>query len=271
MNSKQTKWFIRSLSLAVLCPLFLVSTKATEAGAPSQAPTQVNEIVTSIVLQNIPHTFEDRRQWGMKSERWDGLKISLDGLRIKTKRRKKEVNHGTWKMYRVQLFDPQNSFRVNIENIRERGSGFVDFDVVATAKLLAFGRVSRWVKGVQLFSLSTDAHATVRLKAQCRLAMNLDITKFPPDLLLAPAVRGAELELVEFKVVRVSRVGGEVAQQMGRGIRRVLEKKMAEYQPKLVTKMNAGIAKHRDMMRLSLGDKIPLGWDGLADLLNSGT
>ena len=61
-----------------------------------------NDLITDIILDNIPHQYEDKDDWGRQKQIVSGLKVWRDGLKIKTKRRRKNVNHGTWTRYTVK-------------------------------------------------------------------------------------------------------------------------------------------------------------------------
>src|SRR5690606_14126898 len=99
-----------------------------------------SRLITALVRDLLPHTYEDLRDWGGAKRVWDGLHIRTDGLQIKTKRRWKEVKHGTWKMYRVRLIDPAEQFRLTVENIRPQENGRVAFVLHADARLAILGR-----------------------------------------------------------------------------------------------------------------------------------
>ncbi len=227
----------------------------------------LDRLLTEIVLEHIPHSYENKKDWGHKSERWDGLHISLDGLRLDTKRRKKEVNHGTWNMYRIRFIEPDEELRVRLDNARLHKDGTVGFDIYVTAPLRAFGRTSKWVKGVQLYSFSANADARARLKLSCRVGVIMDITKLPPDIVFEPKVTDADLELLEFRVTRISAVGGKVAEELGRSIRRVLEREIEKKRHKLVDKLNRQIKKNKDDLRLSMHDAAVNKWNGWAEVL----
>ena len=78
-----------------------------------------------------------------------------------------------------------------------------------------------------------------------------------------PRVAAARLRLSEFRIHRVSKLGGEFAQQVTRLARELLEKKLADYEPKLVEKCNAAIERHAGEWRISLTDTIREKWDSL--------
>jgi hypothetical protein len=240
-------------------------TEVIAEGSP--ATEKFQQLITDLARQHIPHDFVDKRKWGMTDDRWDGIKFERDGVRIETRRRKKEVNHGTWKMYSAELVNPDKLLTLRIENLRRREDSLIEFDLEFSARLNVHGRVSKWVKGVQLYSLSADAIADVKLTVQCLLDAKLDFTKLPPDLVLVPEVVDADLELVEFRLIRVSKAGGELAEQMGKAAQKILEEKIEEKEDKLVQKANAAIAKKKDELRLSVADLMKSKWANLAEKL----
>jgi hypothetical protein len=226
--------------------------------------------LTQFVLQNIPHEFEDKRQWGKTGYVWDGLKISNDGLQIKTKRRKKQVNDGTWKMYRVELLNPHEEFHVRLENLHDAGRQRAGFDIVVSARVHAFGRMTKYVKGVQLASLSANADASLELRMNCRLGLRLDPSKLLPDVILAPEVTDADLRLTRFHLQDVSDLGGSLARELGHGVRNVLEDKIREERRRLPEKINRQLAKNQDKLRISFSDLARSEWSELTKFLPSG-
>lgn len=228
-----------------------------------QARRRLVELINTLAREHIPAHYEDTSKWGGTTRRWDGLHVHREGLQIKTKRRFKEVNHGVWTLYRIDLIDPQNELHIAVENERELGGGVIGFDLVFTAHLNAFARRARWVKGVQLFSLSVDSEARVELRLRCELAARFDVRVFPPDVVFDPKVTDAKLELTAFNVRRISDVGGSVAHELGKGIEAVLRRKIDEKSDRLVAKINAKIEQHRDELRLPLHDLAASQWSKL--------
>lgn len=240
---------------------------APEGGLPREASPSLaideeaaSRLITNLVRELLPHTYEDNRDWGGTKRVWDGLHIRTKGLQIKTKRRWKEVNHGTWKMYRVRLIDPAEQFRLTVENVRPQENGSVAFVLHADARLALLGRVAEWRRDVQLVSLSAEGVARVRLTVQCEMAMRLDPRKLPPDLVLLPQVTAARLHLSDFRIDRISKIDGSLAEEIGRNMRRALEDKLEEDQDKLAGKFNRQIAKNQDKLRLSLHDALASKW-----------
>jgi hypothetical protein len=223
----------------------------------------ISELIRHIVLNNLPHQYEERDDWGRTKEVWAGLKISLDGLRVKTKRRKKDVNHGSWKIYRVWLANPQRDFDVQLRNLRTVPGTGVGFDLVVDSRLGTSARWSEWQRGVQLYSVSAEADAKVRLTMRCELGLAFELTDFPPDMILEPSVTDANLQLLELRVHRVSKLSGPLVKQLGRALRDVLQQELDRRRTKLVTKINDEIQDNREALKISLRDLPGRGFDAI--------
>jgi len=237
---------------------------AGQASASADASHRFNRLITQIVKDNIPHEYEETKDWGKTTEIWAGVRVWREGLRIKTKRRKKEVKHGKWRLYRIWLVDPDQQFHVRVENIREAGKGRAEFDAWVEAAMKIYGRLSVWERGVQLISTSADADARVRLRVRCNLGAKVDPTRLPPDVILDPVITDADLQLVDFDLRRISDLRGPFVNSLSHGVREVLEDRIAKRRQSLVDKINRQIEKNEDEFRLSLFDLLRSRWGGLA-------
>lgn len=227
---------------------------AVSPPAAGRSSERLQNLLTDIVRQNIPHEFEEIDNWGATKDFTVGVDVSLDGLRLDSERRRKALKHGTWKMYRVKLVDPQQQFQIRAENLRELKAGKAAFDVLVEARLDAFGRIAEWRRGVQLFTLSANADALVRMRLACELSSRLDARQFPPAIQLQPVVKSADLELVEFRLTRISDLDGPAVKELGKALRDVLEDKIEDQRDKTAEKINREIAKNSEVLRLSLPD-----------------
>lgn len=245
-----------------------MASKVDQSGADTavsrDAGEEIDALITKLVLSHLPHEFKQDKDWGKTDERFDGLKVRRNGLKIYTKRKKKTVNHGNWKKYKVTLVDPAQQFRVSVKNMREATDGKVAFDLHCRSDLKIEGRVAKWVKGLQLYSVSVDGEAVVKLAVTIELETAMDVAKFPPDLVFRPEAKDATLELEKFKIDRISKVGGEVAQQATRWARSAIEERLESEQRKLVQKINRDLKKNADKMRLSLHDAVSSKWSKVA-------
>lgn len=226
----------------------------------ADAGAEIDQLITKMVLKNIPYQFEDVDDWGGQEERWDGIKFRREGLKIETQRRKKVVNHGTWKKYSAHLRNPKEEFTVQIKNMRQTVDDKLAFDVHFQAHLNLQGRQSKWVKGVQLYSVGVVGHTEVRLVVSVELEVKMGGAKLPPDLVFVPRATAADLVVDDFRIDRIGKVGGEFAQQVSRGVRSKLDEKIAEKEVKLVEKINRQLASKKSDLRISIADAIKSKW-----------
>jgi hypothetical protein len=254
-------------------PLFSARLGAAEEGAdsavPFTPPDEFQELVTSVVREQLPDKYEKSKNWGQTKRVWAGVKLELDGLRLETRRRYREVNDGPWQKYRIDVIQPEKHFHIELANIRQADNKVLG-NIAVDAKLHVFGRHSQWESGVQLFSVSADATARVRLKAALEVATRIDATKVPPDLLFSPRVTSADLAIVDFELERVSDLHGPLVESLSSTVREVLEDKLAEKRQKLVEKINKSLAKRQDKFRLSAADALKSPWGKLLSV-NSGS
>jgi hypothetical protein len=227
-------------------------------GAPFTPSPEFQAWLTDLIREHLPHEYERKKNWGNTEQRFDGLSVQLDDGRLKTHRKYAEVNDGRWTMYRVKLADPEEQFDVEVSRMEELPDGRVAMDLAAVARLDVFGRQSLWTRGVQVFSLSAEVDAKVRLTAHAEIATRIDPTVFPPDVHIAPRITTAHLEILDFRLRRISRADGPLVRSLSHTVREELEEKLAEDNEKLVSKLNKSLAKQLGKLKLSLAEMIRL-------------
>ena len=228
------------------------------------APEWFQQLMQRIVRENVPDKYVQEKDWGKTDRRWDGLRVKRRGtLQWSTKRKWKEVNHGTWKRYEVTQIAPEENLTMRIENLRDAGGGKLGFDVRLTSRLHASGRLAKWAKGIQIYNISADADAFVQLHMQCTLAVKLDFGKFPPDVILKPVVTQADLDVQEFQLRKVSKLRGPLVRELSGSVHRALLDRIAEKREKLPQKINRQIAKNQDKLTLSLSSFASERWEAL--------
>ena len=165
------------------------------------APEWFQTLMQKIVRENIPDKYVRDKDWGKTTKRWNGLQVKRKGtLRLTTKRKWKEVNHGTWNRYEITQINPNDNLLLRIENVHDSENGKVGFEVELASKLHVHGRHAKWAKGVQLYNVSADADAAVRMRIWSEIGTRLDVGEFPPDVILVPNVTRADLDLKEFRL-----------------------------------------------------------------------
>ena len=232
--------------------------------------------LAELAIDKAPRVYQGDKDWGKTKEVWSGLKVYREGLRISTKRRKKNVRHGRWVKYELTLPESKTELpvadRLNamIHSVTKSGdlstngfkAGNSRWEIASSVEtpMRFTARVERWNRGIQLISLSISGHIRVRLNSKATLGCFADYGEVPPALVISPRVVDANLELKEFEVERISKIGGDVADEWGEimegVVRNVFLKRQNE---KLVDKLNASIDKHRDDLRISMADWLS-GW-----------
>ena len=233
--------------------------------APAKTDSDLDRLITKLVLESIPHTFTDTKKWGQQAERFDGFKRERNGLKLRVSKRKKMVNHGEWKKYSVSLRNAEEKFAIAVKDMRELPNNSVGFNVEFLADLNVSGRQSKWVKGVQLYSLSANGHAQVRLRLAVELEIKTDRKTFPPDLLFMPKVTSADVHVDEFRIDRVGKAGGEFAQQLSRHVRPLLDEKIEKKEQGLVDKINKKLAAKQDRLRVPISKAVDSKWGKLSE------
>jgi hypothetical protein len=232
----------------------------TEEIRIGEAPESVQRLLTSLVIEAIPHEYEDTSKWGMKKEVFGGIKLRREGWRIETQRRRRKVNHGTWRRYHIRLVDPDKNLTVRVLNVADLGDGRLGCHVVVRARLDATARIAEWNRGIQLISLSTRGEADVRLRMTCAIGLTIDPSRLPPDVILSPEVTAADVSLRALRIRHISKARGPLAREAGDALRAILAGKIDEKEPKLVERINRQIAKHKNELRFSTSDQIHDKW-----------
>jgi hypothetical protein len=238
------------------------SAELPDAFTPSP---EFQQWITDLVRQQLPDNYEKRKNWGHQAKSFDGISIQLDDGRLKTHRKFEDKNDGQWQMYRVKLKDPDEQFDIKIANIRKLDGGKVGMEITAIAALEVFGRQSQWEHGIQIYSLSAEADARVRLWAKVEVATHMDFTRFPPDVSLNPEVTAAKFEIPDFRIRRIGEFSGPVVRSLSHATREALEEKIADDNAKLVAKLNKAIDKQEKKLRLSIADIASSKFSGLLD------
>lgn len=229
------------------------STNESSSNSPTrQELKELSEWVRSITLMNLPPNVEDNRKWGRTKSVYDGFHLSLDGLRIDTKRKWKTVKHGTWSRYFIEFIDPAERLKIDVTRLEVQPNGrLFSTSLMITTPLKLFGRVSQFQRDVQWISVSTKAEAVVAMQIDCDVAIKLNPLVFPPDIEFRPTVTRAQVDLQEFDVSEISQIHGEAAEWLGKGIQKVLQRKLTDANEKLVEKINTSLAKQQNKLKLS--------------------
>ena len=232
------------------------------AETASIATPQLVAWLTAMVHDNLPPNYDDDRKWGQQKEVWDGVKIWREDGHFETKRRTKLVNAGTWTRYSIAVVEPEKNLQVTFNRLEALPESRIAFEVTVECPLDVFGRLSQWARDVQVVSISANADAACRLTIDGTVQFQMNVLKFPPDIIIKPHIDHAHIELTHYRVRRISQVGGDVAKVLGNSLRGVVDEKLEDMNSKLADKINKQIDKNSHRLFFSTQDwlrsKLPL-------------
>lgn len=228
---------------------------------PQQAKFSVQSLA-SWAADQLPRVYEGDKNWGETKKLWAGVKVRRDGLKLKTNRRFREVRHGRWARYQLTLppiglvhADGRPAIEILVDDVHQLPDGRWQIVSSLAAPMGFDARVERWNLGLQWYSVSVRGDLRVRLKTTTTIGFNADYSEVPPALTIDPRVESAELALERFEVDRISKIGGDVAEEIGDFLKDVLRDRLVEKEnQRLATKLNDAIEKQRDQLRWSLTD-----------------
>lgn len=246
---------------------------ASEAASPDVPPlveepatespdnySLLDRILRNWIISQLPAEYENKKKWDRKERVAVGLKVELDGAQLETRRRYKEVNHGTWTKYKITPIEPEKEFQFALENVRNVSDGKIAFDLVIIAKATVFGRVAQWERGVQLYNVCAEADVQFKLITRGECDIFLDPRRLPPDIRIEPKVNDADLQLLSFRLKRVSAAKGPIVKMLSSTVREMAEDAIEENRKKLVEKMNKQIDKQKDKLVLSAAKAFESTW-----------
>jgi hypothetical protein len=234
-----------------------LQSSTTNSLASASDEESLSRMIRWLVLKNLPPTYEDNRGWGKQKEVYDGFRFRNEGLKVETYRKYKTVKHGTWKRYYLELVDPESSLQIRLRDLRNLSNNRFAFHLTLESPLKVFGRITQWQRDVQLLSLSTNANLVVQVEIDAEVDIQMNPLVFPPDMQFSPTVTAATVRLAKMEVDRISQIRGDVAEELGKGLRGFVDDYLRDYDDKLVTKINKQLEKQKDKLRVSTGDYLP--------------
>ncbi|MEQ8837838.1 MAG: hypothetical protein RID07_13615, partial [Lacipirellulaceae bacterium] len=244
----------RSLATVLLaCSWVNFTHGETASVAVNENPAQeaLAKNFSTLIRQAIPEAYDKQKDWGTTKRITTGLRTEGKGFKMKLRRRKKEVNHGTWKHYRIKLVEPEENLRVAITGLRSLEAGRIGFTLKVATTLDAWARAKVYNYGVHLIALEIVGDLRVELDLDCELGFTASKVKDKPGLALDPRITDARLKLVELNLRRVSNAKGPLVRELGDALRKHIESELTG--PKLTKKLNRAIDKKRDRLVIETG------------------
>lgn len=242
-----------------------VPASLTEAVHADDLPPEVASLVQDLALQLIPQQFDDEEGWGDQVRVQSGLDVDWDDGRLETRRRWKQVNHGSWVRASGTLVNPEESFRLTLTREVPNGPADTDheqataeakpvrFDIRASARLRVTGRQQQWNHGWRLWSLSADAIADVTL----HVVLDVETTVEPVDgelaVLVRPQVITADVRLDSLDVRRISHFKGAAVRESTAWLEKLIQNRVRQESRDLAPRIQKALDRHRNRLMLPLG------------------
>lgn len=220
-----------------------------EVPSPQRQPSgSLADAFARIVADAIPREYQKEKDWGNTKKITSGLR--RDGLKLY--RRKKPVNHGVWKRYRVRLVDPNDNLAVHITHVQPGDDGRLRFTLQLQAALDLWARAKVYQYGIHIVALEAEGDAKIELGLDCEIGMRLQTKSGSPGVALDPRVIDARLDIVDFHLERVSNAKGPIIRELGEELPSFVKDQLQG--PKFVGKLNRAIEKKRDRLEIGFNE-----------------
>jgi hypothetical protein len=233
---------------------------AVAAALDAETRESLSRTVRGILVESLPERIEDSENWGEKRSIFSGFKIERDGGKLKVEKRTKDVNHGLWRQIQVTPVKPADNLKFQIVDAHSVGPRRVAFQVLVSAPLKVSARIERWRSGIKMLNMNTDADATIEMRLAGELEHRFESDGSKRSLVVSPEVKTVDLRLVEFDWQRIGRLEGWAVHELGEALTGPIAKRLDRHEPKVVEKLNATLAKHREKLRVTM--KLPFDFSG---------
>ena len=218
--------------------------------------------LSRLIRSEIPLEYDKQKDWGATKEIAVGLRTEGKGFDTKLRRRKKAVEHGVWKHYKLRMIEPERHLAVTPTDLRPLEGGRVGFTLQFDAKLDVWARAKIYQYGVHLIALELEGDLHVRLAIDGEIGLRVQVVGGAPGVAVEPVVSAARLDVDDLHVRRVSDASGPIIRQLGDGVRKLVEEELSG--PRLAEKLNRSIEKKRDRLVFGAGELVKTDWWPLA-------
>jgi hypothetical protein len=234
------------LPLTCLFASLAAAEPSREPLSHADAEAALAATLSRLIEGAIPLQYEKQKDWGATKEITVGLRTAGKGWNTRLTRRKRAVNHGVWKHYKLRLIEPRQNLAVELVDLRPLEAGRVAFTLQMVAKVDVWARAKVYQYGVHVIALEMEGDVRVRVAIDGELGVEVRSDPQKPAVAVVPLVVAARLQLEEFHLRRVSNAHGPVIRELGDGVRKLAEEELNG--PPLVAKLNRAIEKNRDRL-----------------------
>lgn len=224
---------------------------AIEVSKEQPVPVEVQNFIRELALVLLPPKFDDEDGWGDEKKIQSGLDIDFDDGKIKTHRRWKSVNHGSWIRASGSLVEPEKTMTLRIF----RRAGVDANEQIYRIQLLARANVSgtqqQWNHGVMFWSVTADAEADIQIDVNLKVRTGVIAKEGGgSSLQIQPEVTHAVMRLNGFSLKRISHVRGSMAREFGEAFEGLVKLAVERQNKKLPAQINKALAKQKDKLQV---------------------
>lgn len=231
---------------------------------PDQTRQSVQWLADQL-MQHVPSRIDGDDGWNDTKKVWAGVKVHREGWELRTNRRWRELRHGRWVRYTIELppqTPPQPSESTDVVKIHSVTAVSSDDGLqswlanttVSTPARFSI-RVERWNLGAKWYSIEINGKMNLAMHAALTMGMSADFTDVPPAMQLDVTVQEASLVVSGFEVESISKLGGDAAEEIGDLAEHTIGKVwLRKENARLVTRLNEAITENQDSLRWSMAD-----------------
>lgn len=245
------------IAASVTACIFTTCAIAQQPNAQSEN-SALTATLTQLIRDAIPLAYDKQKDWGATREITVGYRVDGKPFHYHVHRRKKAVEHGVWKHYRLRVVEPDANLHVRLRDLRPIAPGRMGFTLELQSKLDAWARAKVYHYGVHLIALEMEADLRLRVEIRGEVGLQATIVDGAAAVAVQPVVTDAKLALDDLNIRRISEARGPVVRELSDGIRGVLEDELNG--PQLTAKLNRAIEKKRDRLTFAASDLIAEGW-----------
>ncbi len=219
--------------------------------------TEAVKWACDLVQSNLPATYRGKKNWDHRKRIYAGVDVDFDDGKLETHRKYRDVRHGTWLRYQIDLKDPTDPryLQFTVVGVETRTDGRMRVDLQIDSAVDIELQQQRWNLGVHLYSVTSHGHARVRLRLVADIGSYFDTTKIPPDVILDPVIQRADLQIVDLEMDKIGVLGSDIAEELGDVVERQLrDEYLPNQREKLVERLNLQIERRRSKLRISASD-----------------
>lgn len=253
MNTQKTP-FAAAVSLLafglVCCQSVAAQDFPTKPAEETPLSPQAVQFLRGITLMLLPPTYSDDDDWGNTKRIQSGLNVKVDGLKVHTSRRWKDVNHGTWKRADAQLVDPKEHFHLEVAVLPRKKKDSPRYRISVSMRLQIVGRQQQWSLGAKLYSISANAVADIAMTADVEFQSKLVTKDDRARLQVLPHIETASVQLRGYRLNGISHAKGGGVRELGRAIEPIVQRAVRKKSQKLPAKINGKIQQKPERFQI---------------------